>query len=104
MGSKKEGMMKKKDKKLLKEIISWRGEQITLIELMFFAYGFALIGLGMGTITGSMTGRAEGFYVWVGWGITIIPMLLIILRLGVFKKRKKTKQRQDYILGKYGEG
>lgn len=79
--------MNKKQVKF-RDIINWKKEQITLLEGFLLAFGFALIGLGAGTAAGSMTGRDESFYVWVGWGITIIPFILIILRLGVFNKKE----------------
>lgn len=66
---------------------SWGKEQLTLIEVMLIAFGFALIGLGLGTWVGSMTGKAETYYVWIGWGITIIPLILVFLRL---TKNKRT--------------
>jgi len=80
--------MKKEDKK----IINWRKPQFTFIEFLLGILGFSFIGLGAGSWSGSITGEAMMFLVWVGWGISMIPPVLLIIRLGVFKKKDKTDE------------
>ena len=67
-----------------RDIINWRAEQITLIELTLSIFAFGLIGWGMGSMV--------LFFVWLGWGLSITPLLLIILRLSTDRASKKQNE------------
>jgi len=68
-------------------MFNWRKENFTYIEFMIGVVAFCIIGMGMGVALGTLGVVEYRPYIWGGWGISIIPLLLVFLRLR--KKRKK---------------
>jgi len=71
--------------------MNWRKERITIIELAIGMFALALMGFGSGLFIGATFGQVFAkeylIYVFVGWCISMLIPLLIVLRY-----RRKPKQ------------